>query len=189
MRARLIPKSDGEPVDLDKPLLLVGRSPSSDIQLASRKISRLHCCLCLLEDSVCVRDLDSTNGVRVNGDKVSAGRLGPGDELTIGDLTFRVVLESGSTGPEPAELEGSVADGSEAAYEPSSDDGGTRRRQGSVIELGEDELLPLESDDGSGARRHGSAEQDNLDLLADNDPFDLGEDGKHSRGSSEIKVR
>ena len=36
-----------------------------------------------------VRDLGSTNGIRVNGMRVETGRLHPGDELSIAHLRYR----------------------------------------------------------------------------------------------------
>jgi hypothetical protein len=42
------------------------------------------------EGEVLVRDLGSTNGTRINGRRVAAGRLRPGDELAIADLRYCV---------------------------------------------------------------------------------------------------
>ena len=47
---------------------------------------------------VVVRDLGSTNGIRINGQRVQIGRLRPGDELSIAHIRYR--LEKGP-GPEP----------------------------------------------------------------------------------------
>jgi predicted component of type VI protein secretion system len=73
--------------------MLVGRHPECDIQIDSRKISRRHCCIARVADYLVIRDLGSTNGVRVNGERVLEGRLGEGDEVTIGAARFRVALE------------------------------------------------------------------------------------------------
>jgi hypothetical protein len=42
---------------------------------------------------VMVRDLGSTNGIRINGQRVEIGRLRPGDELSIAHIRYR--LENG----------------------------------------------------------------------------------------------
>jgi len=42
-----------------------------------------------------VRDLGSTNGIRINGQRVEMGRLRPGDELSIAHIRFR--LDSGNS--------------------------------------------------------------------------------------------
>ncbi len=94
MPARLIPVDHGPSILLDRPILLIGRHPECDIQLESSKISRRHCCIAQIELSLIVRDLDSTNGIRINGSKVKEGRLRPGDELTIGNIRYRVRWDS-----------------------------------------------------------------------------------------------
>ena len=78
---------------LDKPILLIGRDPECDIQIDSRKISRRHCCIAQVNDYLVVRDLGSTNGIRVNGMRVQEGNLKASDELMIGGSRFRVSWE------------------------------------------------------------------------------------------------
>ena len=94
MPAQLLALNDGPSIWLDKPILLVGRHPECDVQIDSRKISRRHCCIAQVSDYLVVRDLGSTNGVRINGNRVVEGRLAPGDELTIGSHRYRVSWES-----------------------------------------------------------------------------------------------
>src|SRR4029079_6780914 len=94
MPAQLVALHDGPNILLDKPILLLGRHPECDIQIESRKISRRHCCIAQVSDYLVVRDLGSTNGLRINGVRVLEGRLAPGDELTIGTYRYRVVWES-----------------------------------------------------------------------------------------------
>jgi pSer/pThr/pTyr-binding forkhead associated (FHA) protein len=43
-----------------------------------------------------VRDLGSTNGIRVNGMRVKTGRLRPGDELSIAHIRYRLEGETDS---------------------------------------------------------------------------------------------
>src|SRR5438105_3467315 len=93
MPAQLVALTDGPSILLDKPILLIGRHPECDIQIDSRKISRRHCCIAQVEDYLVVRDLDSTNGIRINGQRVTEGRLAPGDELTIGGHRYQVASE------------------------------------------------------------------------------------------------
>ena len=42
------------------------------------------------DDQVVVRDLGSTNGIRINGMRVETGRLRPGDELSIAHIRYRL---------------------------------------------------------------------------------------------------
>jgi predicted component of type VI protein secretion system len=90
MPAQLMALTDGPSILLDKPILLLGRHPECDIQIDSRKISRRHCCIAQVNDYLVVRDLGSTNGVRINGIRVQEGRLKVGDELTIGGSRYKV---------------------------------------------------------------------------------------------------
>ena len=83
---QLIALTEGPNIPLDKPIVLIGRHQECDIQIPSRKISRRHCCVAQVNNHLAVRDLGSTNGVRVNGVKVVEGSLQPGDELMIGNM-------------------------------------------------------------------------------------------------------
>jgi predicted component of type VI protein secretion system len=106
MPAQLLALTDGPSILLDKPILLLGRHGECDVQLNSRKVSRRHCCIAQVRDYLVVRDLGSTNGVRINGHRVLEGKLQSGDELTVGNFRYQVYLEtpssSGHSGNTPA---------------------------------------------------------------------------------------
>jgi predicted component of type VI protein secretion system len=93
MPAQLLALSEGPNILLDKPIMLFGRNPECDIQIESRKISRRHCCIAQVHDYLVVRDLGSTNGIRINGVRVVEGRLRAGDELTIGSHRYQIRLD------------------------------------------------------------------------------------------------
>jgi len=97
MSAFLVPLDTGLClIPLEKAIMLIGRQADCDVSLThSRKISRKHCCIAQVNNSYVVRDLGSTNGVFVNGTRVhrEAG-LAFGDELTIGDVRFRLQSEA-----------------------------------------------------------------------------------------------
>jgi predicted component of type VI protein secretion system len=90
MPPQLVALTEGPNILLDKPILLLGRHQECDIQLASRKISRRHCCIAQVEDYLVIRDLCSTNGIRINGIRVTEGCLREGDELTLGNHRYQV---------------------------------------------------------------------------------------------------
>ena len=108
MPPQLVALTEGPNILLDKPILLLGRHQECDIQLGSRKVSRRHCCLAQVNDYLVVRDLGSTNGIRINGARVVEGSLHAGDELTIGNQRYRVQWNAkagdplSSMKPEPA---------------------------------------------------------------------------------------
>ena len=92
-----LPPADGSPtrnraVRLDRPVLLVGRHPDSDINpLGSAKVSRRHCCVAEASGKVRVRDLGSMNGTWINGKPVRReAPLAVGDVLRVGDAEYRL---------------------------------------------------------------------------------------------------
>jgi len=93
MPARLVAIDEGPDITLDRAMVVVGRHPSCDTRLDSLRVSRQHCCMSQDNGEVTVRDLGSTNGIRINGQRVERGRLRPGDELSIAHICYR--LENG----------------------------------------------------------------------------------------------
>ena len=98
MPAQLVSLNDGPNVLLDKPILLFGRDLECDVRFDSRKISRKHCCVAQVGEFLVVRDLGSTNGVRINGTRVLEGRLKQGDELTVGGHRYQVRVDGAAGG-------------------------------------------------------------------------------------------
>src|SRR4051794_32154616 len=94
MPPQLVSLTEGPNILLDKPILLLGRHPECDVQIESRKISRRHCCIAQVSGHLVVRDLGSTNGIRVNGIRVQEGKLHADDELTIGNSRYKVRWET-----------------------------------------------------------------------------------------------
>lgn len=90
MKARLVPAEGGSPIELQKDLTLVGRESSCDITLDHKSVSKLHCVLVRTEGLVLVRDLGSTNGTRVNGQRVRRAALLPKDRLAIANFKYTV---------------------------------------------------------------------------------------------------
>jgi pSer/pThr/pTyr-binding forkhead associated (FHA) protein len=99
MSPHLVALTDGPDIPLSKPIILIGRHQECDIQIPSRKISRRHCCLAQVEKYLVVRDLGSTNGIRINGTRTLEGRLNAGDELTIGNMRYQVRFVENGVAP------------------------------------------------------------------------------------------
>jgi hypothetical protein len=70
--------------------LLVGRSSGCDVVLSDPTVSRRHARLTLSDGRWILRDLQSTNGSRLNGRRVGRCQLRPGDELCLGEARLRV---------------------------------------------------------------------------------------------------
>lgn len=71
----------------------VGRSRDRDIFLVDPSVSRSHAELEMRRDSLIVRDLDSSNGTFVNGERVQVRTLAVGDIVAFGKTEMRVEAE------------------------------------------------------------------------------------------------
>jgi pSer/pThr/pTyr-binding forkhead associated (FHA) protein len=91
MLAQLIPIDGSETILLKKDVTLVGRkSRLCDLVLDRGSVSKLHCLIIKTDGLLFIRDLGSTNGTKVNGQRVTSGALLPGDELAFAGAKFRV---------------------------------------------------------------------------------------------------
>jgi pSer/pThr/pTyr-binding forkhead associated (FHA) protein len=101
---RLIVTSGSQPRELVMVgIMIVGRDPACDISDASDPLmSRRHAAFSAGPKDVMVRDLGSTNGILVNGVKISEARLANGDVVQIGHLQVRYVDEVGPFSDVPA---------------------------------------------------------------------------------------
>jgi pSer/pThr/pTyr-binding forkhead associated (FHA) protein len=90
MYARFVAIDEAPDINLDRAMVVVGRHPNCDTRLNSLRVSRHHCCMTRENDQVVVRDLGSTNGIRINGTRVETGSLRPGDELSIAHIRYRL---------------------------------------------------------------------------------------------------
>jgi hypothetical protein len=94
-------------VPLDSDRATVGKAESSDIVLDfDSKVSRLHAVLERLSGQWCVRDLSSSNGTFVNGERIWAERpLRHGDELRFGLTKMLFRAEAPTTDRTKTEVE------------------------------------------------------------------------------------
>ena len=94
----LVPVGGGDPIPLLGPSLVVGRRESSDIVLRFPNVSGRHCELVIVDGYWMVKDLGSSNGIKVNGVRVSEQRLEPGDKLAVAKHEFEIVYEPSKLG-------------------------------------------------------------------------------------------
>lgn len=71
--------------------LTIGRNAENDVTLGDQLVSRRHARVLLADSKLTVQDLDSRNGIEVNGQAVHQGPLKHGDQLTVGESTFEIV--------------------------------------------------------------------------------------------------
>ncbi len=77
-------------LNLDKPVVTVGRAPGNDLVLPHPSVSSRHAQIAKTPDGKFqIRDLGSTNGTYINGVRVPGAAIaGPGDRVTIGAVTL-----------------------------------------------------------------------------------------------------
>jgi len=86
----LIPVGGGDVIPLVRPVLTLGRRESCDIPLRFPNVSGLHCELSFKDGHWAIRDLGSTNGIKVNGARVNKKVLHPKDTITIAKRTYTI---------------------------------------------------------------------------------------------------
>ena len=83
----------------------IGRAAGCELQIDSGSVSRHHALVVVSPRETVIEDLNSTNGVLVNGRKVSRQPLSDGDAVTIGEVQFRYLARpiTHPAEPKPAE--------------------------------------------------------------------------------------
>jgi adenylate cyclase len=89
-RGELIPVGGGDPIPLLRDQMVVGRRESCDICLRFPNVSSQHCELTFQDGYWFIRDLNSTNGIKVNGVRVPRKVLHPGDEITVAKRRYTI---------------------------------------------------------------------------------------------------
>lgn len=112
-------KHDGELVPMASHRFLIGREEDCHLRPNNDMVSRHHCAFTIDDYSVRLRDLGSTNGTLVNGNRLRGEtHLKAGDRVTIGKLVFELEISSsdaagtGESAPaaEPQVLQGETAE-------------------------------------------------------------------------------
>jgi hypothetical protein len=82
---------NGRTHEVTKPRTVIGRSRDCDVQIEDPGASRRHAELRQDGTAYWLIDLDSTNGLEVNGLRTKRAKLGHGDKITIGstEISFR----------------------------------------------------------------------------------------------------
>lgn len=104
MFGELLPVGGGDTIPLLKTTLLIGRRESCDIVLRFSNVSAHHCQLQLLNGYWFVKDMNSRNGIKVNGNRVQEKRLDPGDKLSVAKHHYEIKYspaDNGAVGPPP----------------------------------------------------------------------------------------
>ncbi|RMD74263.1 MAG: PEGA domain-containing protein [Lentisphaerae bacterium] len=85
-------EKEGQEIVIPPEGIVLGRDQQfADYTLESESVSRRHARLLYIEDALCIEDLESTNGIIVNGEQITRRQLlNPGDIIQICEFDFRV---------------------------------------------------------------------------------------------------
>src|ERR1035441_4462326 len=72
----------------------IGRVEDNTFQIAEPSVSSHHCEVLLQGNEVLVRDLNSTNGTFINGEKVTEKVIKPGQILRLGQIEMRLETDA-----------------------------------------------------------------------------------------------
>jgi pSer/pThr/pTyr-binding forkhead associated (FHA) protein len=75
----------------------IGRVEDNTFQIPEPSVSSHHCEVLMRGEEIVVRDLNSTNGTFINGEKVSESVLKPGQTLRLGQIELRLDSGTGTT--------------------------------------------------------------------------------------------
>jgi pSer/pThr/pTyr-binding forkhead associated (FHA) protein len=107
-------KASGQTIPIKINQFVIGRDPQCNLRPASAMISKKHCALLVKNGKVFLQDFDSTNGTFLNDQPVKGEvAVKNDDEVKVGPLTFRVVIEAQPAPSKPTPPPKPVAKGSE----------------------------------------------------------------------------
>ena len=84
----------GRTHDLKAEKTTVGRVEDNGFQIAEPSVSSHHCEVLLRGNDVIIRDLNSTNGTFINGEKITESPIKPGQILRLGQVEIRLETDA-----------------------------------------------------------------------------------------------
>ncbi|MGC8640160.1 MAG: FHA domain-containing protein [Isosphaeraceae bacterium] len=103
MKAELVPENGDPPIPITRDVVVVGRRAYCDIVIDHPSLSKRHCILVKTDGLLVIRDLISTNGTKVKGQKIRWAALLPDDRIAVGSYKLRVYYGPDDV-PGPSEL-------------------------------------------------------------------------------------
>jgi hypothetical protein len=92
MKAELVPDNGDPPIPIVRDVTVVGRRAYCDVVIDHPSLSKRHCVLVKTDGLLVIRDLATTNGTKVKGQKVRWAALLPDDRISLGSYKLRVYL-------------------------------------------------------------------------------------------------
>jgi predicted component of type VI protein secretion system len=107
----------GRACELQTDRTTIGRVEDNTFQIADPSVSSHHCEIHLRGSDIVIRDLNSTNGTFINGNKIEESALKPGEVLRLGQVELK--LEgAGAAGSAPASAPGTAPSAPATAKKP-----------------------------------------------------------------------
>src|SRR5262245_47447823 len=92
MKAELVPDNGDPPIPIVRDITVVGRREYCDVRIDHPSLSKRHCVLVKTDGLLVIRDLATTNGTKVKGQKVRWAALLPDDRISLGGYKLRIYL-------------------------------------------------------------------------------------------------
>jgi predicted component of type VI protein secretion system len=102
VKAELVPENGDPPIPIERDLTVVGRHESCDVVISNQSLSKRHCVLVKTDGLLVIRDLATTNGTKVKGQRIRWAALLPEDKVSLGSFKIRIYLGSDEM-PSPSE--------------------------------------------------------------------------------------
>lgn len=92
MKAELVPDNGDPPIPITRDVTVIGRKAYCDVPIDDYSLSKRHCVVVKTDGLLVIRDLVTTNGTKVKGQKVRWAALLPEDRIALGGYKMRVYL-------------------------------------------------------------------------------------------------
>ena len=89
----------GRACELQTDRTTIGRVEDNTFQIADPSVSSHHCEVHLRGSEILIRDLNSTNGSFINGEKIAESVLKPGQILRLGQVELKLEAEGAAASP------------------------------------------------------------------------------------------
>jgi hypothetical protein len=127
----------GRTYELNVEKTTVGRVEDNAFQIAEPSVSSHHAEIILKGNDVVIKDLNSTNGTFINGEKITEAVLKPGQTLKFGQVELRLEGKDGAGAPTPAAKGAPAAPPAAPAQKKTQASGQTSRIQRGGVKLDE----------------------------------------------------
>ena len=86
----VLPDGEQKEFELGGKSITIGRGAETDVLIADKLASRIHCVISYKDGHYYIRDCDSRNGTFVNDSSIEVCQINPGDRIRVGDMVLAV---------------------------------------------------------------------------------------------------